>query len=190
MLAIPILIGVAAVVGLWTILIFNALVRKRTMVKEGWSGIETQLKRRANLIPNLVETVKGYAAHERGALEAVTAMRAKAEEASGVAERATAERALTAAIAKIMAVAESYPDLKANQNFLSLQGDLAKTEDEIQLARRYYNGTVRDLNISVQSFPSNLIAGPFGFKTAEFFEIEDAAEREVPKVSFAQPAAE
>jgi LemA protein len=189
MVAIPILIGVAAIAAIWVMLTFNALVRKRTMVREGWSGIETQLKRRANLIPNLVETVKGYAAHERTTLEQVTQMRARAADATGVADRAAAERALTAAIGKIMAVAESYPDLKANQGFLSLQADLAKTEDEIQLARRYYNGTVRDLNITVQSFPANVIATPFGFKTAEFFEIEDATEREVPKVSFdAKPA--
>lgn len=188
MIAIPILVGVAVVVGLWVMGTYNALVRKRTMVSEGWSGIETQLKRRANLIPNLVETVKGYAAHERQALEAVTAMRARAGEAGTVAERAQAEQALTGAIGRLMAIAEAYPDLKANQNFLSLQGDLGKLEDEIQLARRYYNGTVRDLNIAVQSFPSNLIAGPFNFKTAEFFEIEDAAERAVPKVSFERTA--
>lgn len=188
MIAIPILLGVAVVVGLWVMGTYNSLVRKRTMVSEGWSGIETQLKRRANLIPNLVETVKGYAAHERQALEAVTAMRTRAGEAGTVAERAQAEQALTGAIGRLMAVAESYPDLKANQNFLGLQSDLGKLEDEIQLARRYYNGTVRDLNISVQSFPSNTIAGPFGFKTAEFFEIEDAAERAVPKVSFEKTA--
>jgi len=189
MAAMPIvIIGVVGVVLLWIGLIFNSLVRKRTLVKEGWSGIETQLKRRANLIPNLVETVKGYAAHERATLEQVTAMRTSAGSAGTVAERAQAEQALTGAIGKLMAVAEAYPDLKANQNFMSLQADLGKTEDEIQLARRYYNATVRDLNIAVQSFPSVLIANTFGFKPAEFFEIEAAAEREVPKVSFDKTA--
>jgi LemA protein len=178
------IVGVVAAAILWAVAIYNALVRKSNLVKEGWSGVETQLKRRADLIPNLVETVKGYAAHERATFEAVTEARAKSLQAGGVAERASAERAMTAAIGNIMAVAENYPDLKASQNFISLQGDLSKVEDDIQLARRYYNGTVRELNINIQSFPSNLIAGSFGFKPAEFFEIEDGAERIAPKVSF------
>lgn len=189
MTAMPIfVVGVVGIVFLWALFAYNSLVRKRTLVKEGWSGIETQLKRRANLIPNLVETVKGYAAHERTTLEQVTAMRTSAGNATTVAERAQAEQALTGAIGRLMAIAEAYPDLKANQNFMSLQAELGKTEDEIQLARRYYNATVRDLNIAVQSFPSVLIANSFGFKPAEFFEIEDAAEREVPKVSFDKTA--
>lgn len=187
-LTVLILLGVALLAGLWLLLLYNALVRKRTLVSEGWSGIETQLKRRADLIPNLVETVKGYAAHERTALEQVTAMRTRAAEAGTVAERAQAEQALTGAIGRLMAVAEAYPDLKASQNFQSLQADLSGIENEIQLSRRYYNATVRDLNIAVQSFPSNLVAGSFGFKPAEFFEIEDAADRAVPKVSFGAPA--
>lgn len=183
-MAFLIFIGILVLVGLWAMSTYNALVRLRNMVEESWSGIEAQLKRRANLIPNLVETVKGYAEHEKSAFEEVTKMRANAMAGGSVADRAAAEGALTRAIGGIMAVAEAYPDLKANENFVSLQTELSETEDEIQLARRYYNGTVRNLNIKIESFPSNLIANQFKFIQAEFFEIEDAADRAVPEVSF------
>lgn len=183
-MAFLIFIGILVLIGLWAMSTYNALVRLRNMVEESWSGIEAQLKRRANLIPNLVETVKGYATHEKTAFEEVTKMRSQAMSGGSVTERAAAEGALTRAIGGIMAVAEAYPDLKANENFVSLQTELSETEDEIQLARRYYNGTVRNLNIKIESFPSNLIANQFKFIQAEFFEIEDAADRTVPEVSF------
>lgn len=178
---------VAALVG-YAILMYNDLVKKKTMVEEGWSGIETQLKRRANLIPNLVETVKGYAAHEKGTLEEVTELRTRSLNATSVEGRAAAESGLTQALGKLFAVAEAYPDLKASDNFTSLQKDLADIEDQIQLARRYYNGTVRNLNILIQSFPSNFVANMFAFQKAEFFEIEDHTDRAVPQVSFTTPA--
>ncbi|MFZ1988308.1 MAG: LemA family protein [Alphaproteobacteria bacterium] len=181
-----IIVGIAAVILLWAGAAYNGLIRKNNLVKEAWAGVETQLKRRADLIPNLVETVKGYAAHERATLELVTEMRAKSLQASGVADRGEAERGMSAAVAKLMAVAENYPDLKANQNFLALQTELSKTEDDIQLARRYYNGTVREFNIGTQSFPSNIIAGSFGFEAAEYFQIENDADRQAPKVSLDQ----
>ena len=176
-----ILIAIAVVYGIY---IYNALIKNKNLVEEGWSGIETQLKRRANLIPNLVETVKGYASHEKDTLEEVTKMRSAAMGANSVEERSKKEGMLTAALGKLFAVAEAYPDLKANENFISLQEDLAETEDQIQLARRYYNGTVRNLNIMIESFPSNLIANQFSFQKAAFFEIEDAADRAVPQVTF------
>jgi LemA protein len=172
---------------LWAFFTYNGLVRKRTMTQEGWSGIETQLKRRADLIPNLVETVKGYATHERGVFEEVAKLRsaAQAQQGSGdVAARAETERGISSMIGRLFAVAEAYPELKANANFQQLQHDLADVEDQIQLSRRYYNGAVRDYNISVQQAPSNIIAGAFGFKMAQFFQIDDAADRATPKVSF------
>lgn len=183
-MAFLIFIGVLVLIGLWAMSTYNALVRLRNMVEEGWSGIEAQLKRRANLIPNLVETVKGYASHEKTAFEEVTRLRTRSLEGGSIADRAATEGQLTRAIGGIMAVAEAYPDLKANENFVALQAELSQTEDEIQLARRYYNGTVRNLNIKVESFPSNLIANQFKFILAEFFEIDDAADRAVPEVSF------
>ena len=166
--------------------VYNGLVRARNSNKEGWSGIDVQLKRRYDLIPNLVETVKGYAGHEQEVLENVTSARAGAQSVQGqsIAQRAEAEGQLTTALRGLFAVAENYPDLKANQNFLALQGSLTEIENDLQMARRYYNGTTRDLNNKVEGFPSNIIAGMFGFKTAEFFEIENDAEREAPKVSF------
>ena len=179
-----VLIVLIVAVGGWLMLTYNGLVRLRNLVEEAWSGIDVQLKRRANLIPNLIETVKGYMTHERELLEKVTELRSKAMKAEKVGEKAQLEGALSRSLANIMAVAEGYPDLKANQNFLDLQGQLAKIEDEIQLARRYYNGTVRNLNIKIESFPSNIVANMFHFTKAEFFEIEDAADREVPKVKF------
>lgn len=179
-----VLLAIALTVAFYVVVTYNGLVRQRSMVEEAWSGIDAQLKRRANLIPNLVETVKGYAAHESETLEKVTRLRTRSLEAHGVGEQAAAEKALTAAIGGLFAVAEAYPDLKANSNFQSLQEDLSKIEHEVQLSRRYYNGTVRNLNITVDQFPGNLVADFFRFEKAEFFEIEDAGDREVPKVAF------
>jgi LemA protein len=179
-----VLVGIVVLVVLWAILTYNGLVSRRAMVAEGWSGIDAQLKRRADLIPNLVETVKGYAAHERQTFDELTKMRAEAG-SQDPAQRARAETAITAAIGKVMAVAEAYPDLKASANFQTLQKDLADIEDQIQLARRYYNGAVRNLNVAVQQFPSNLIANMGGFTAAQFFQLDNAADRTVPKVSFA-----
>jgi LemA protein len=182
-----IIAAVAAIVIFWGLLTFNGLVRRRNLVAEAWAGIETQLKRRADLIPNLIETVKGYAAHERGTMDQLTRLRAQSQAGTGagdLAARAQTEQQITAAIGKIMAVAEAYPDLKASANFQQLQSELADIEDQIQLARRYYNASVRDFNVMIQQAPSNIIAGWFAFKPADFFQIEDAADRAVPKVSF------
>ncbi len=169
---------------LWGVAIYNKLVRNRNLVSEGWSGIDVQLKQRANLIPNLIESVKGYMGHEKGVLSEVTELRSRSMGASAPGERGMAEGALGRALANLFAVAENYPDLKANQNFLDLQGQLSRIEDQIQLARRYYNGATRDLNILIESFPSNLVAGMFRFIQAEFFEIENAGDRAVPEVKF------
>jgi LemA protein len=177
-------LGLIALIALWAVSIYNALVKLKNLVEEGWSGIETQLKRRSNLIPNLVETVKGYAEHEKTTFQEVTELRTRAMSGGSVGERSQSEGMLGAALGKLFAVAEAYPELKANGNFQSLQKDLGEVEDEIQLSRRYYNGTVRDLNVKVESFPSNLIAKQFGFQTAEFFEIENAEDRAVPEVKF------
>lgn len=178
-----VLVVVSGIV-LWGILIYNSLVRLRNMVEEAWSGIDVQLKRRSDLIPNLVSTVKGYAAHEKGTLEDVVRLRNMAQNAQGVGETAQAQGLLGAALGKLIALAESYPELKANQNFIQLQASLGDIEEQLQLARRYYNGSVRNLNIAVESFPSNLVAGRFGFSKADFFELENAAERAVPAVAF------
>lgn len=176
-----VLIGLPVVLAIF---IYNKFIRLRNMVEEGWSGIEVQLKRRANLIPNLLETVKGYMGHERELLSKVTELRSRSMQEQAVGEKARLEDKLSRSLANVFAVAEGYPELKANQNFSELQGELSEIEDQIQLARRYYNGTVRNLNIQVESFPGNIIAGMFKFTRAEFFEIEDAADRAVPKVSF------
>ena len=184
MSALFILIGVVVILSLYMVSIYNRLVKKSNMVKEGWSGIEVQLKRRANLIPNLLEAVKGYMGHERGVLEKVTELRGQSLQGGPPAQRGPVESALAGALGKLLAVAEGYPDLKASENFLGLQDSLGRVEEQIQLARRYYNGAVRDLNIAVQSFPANLLANRFGFEEAEFFELEDDADRAVPKVSF------
>jgi LemA protein len=179
-----IVLAVLAAIVLWAVAIYNGLVRRRTVVGEAWSGIDAQLKRRADLIPNLVETVKGYAAHERETFDELARLRSQGQSQTDVEKRAQTEQAITAAIGKVMAVAENYPALRASENFQSLQKDLADIEDQIQLARRYYNGAVRDLNVMVQQFPSNIVAGRTGFTTAKFFEIEDAKDRAVPKVAF------
>lgn len=168
----------------WGVLIFNALVQKRQMTENGWSDIDVQLKRRADLIPPLVETVKGYAAHERALFREVTEARAKAQSAGAdVTARGAAESRLSAPTAKLIALKEDYPDLKTNENFLSLQEELSDTEDKIEMARRFYNGAVREYNIKVKSVPSNLVAGPFGFHERDFFEIQ-TADRVVPDVNF------
>jgi LemA protein len=173
-----------AAVLVYAVITFNRLVRLRNMVREGWSGIDVQLKRRTDLIPNLVETVKAYAAHERGLFEEVTQRRASSIAASDVQGQASAERALSGSLGRLFALAEAYPQLKADQNFLELQKQLAETEDQIQLARRYYNGAVRNLNIAIQSFPPVLIAGPLGFKEEPFFELENRAEGQAPQIAF------
>jgi len=179
-----ILLAVLAVAAFGVMGIYNQLVQTRVQVKEGWSGIDVQLKRRHDLIPNLVETVKGYMQHERGTLEKVTQLRSQVTGSSGIEERAGVENQITQALKTIFAVAENYPELKANQNFVQLQGNLNEIENEIQLARRYYNGTVRNLNVMVQAFPSNLVAQVFHFEKADFFEVEAATERAVPEVKF------
>ena len=184
MTATYVLLGIIAAAVAYAISIYNRLVRNKNLVDEGWSGIETQLKRRANLIPNLVETVKGYADHEGETLEAVTRLRNQTMTISDIGERGQKEGELTAALGRLFAVAEAYPDLKANENFIGLQDDLSETEDQIQLARRYYNGTVRNMNILVEAFPSNLVANAFSFIKANFFEIENDEDRAVPQVSF------
>jgi LemA protein len=181
-----ILIAVAAAIAIYAIVIFNRLVRLRQMVNEAWSGIDVQLKRRSDLVPNLVEAVKGYAAHERSTLDEVTTLRgaARAMPDADVAGRARAENALSAGLGKLIALAEAYPDLKASGNFLALQNQLSALEDDLQMARRYYNGAVRNLNIEVQSFPNSVIAGIGGFAARDFFELADASERNAPQVQF------
>ena len=186
LIAIVVIVAILVVYG---VVAFNSLVRLRIQAEEGFSDIDVQLKRRHDLIPNLVETVKGYAGHERQTFENVTAARSNALAATGPRARAEAESTLTAALGRLFAVAERYPDLKASQNFLELQDELTDTEDKIQAARRFYNMTVRDLNIKIDSFPSSVIANMRGFEKREFFEPEDRADREVPAVSFGTPSA-
>jgi LemA protein len=163
---------------------YNSLVGLRVRADSAWSDIDVQLKRRHDLIPNLVETVKGYAGHEKSTFENVTKYRSMAMQATGPAERAQAEGQLTMALKSLFAVAENYPQLRASENFSSLQKSLAEIEDNLQNARRYYNAVVRDLNTTIQSFPSNLVAGMFGFHPRAFFELDAAAEREAPAVKF------
>ena len=184
------LIGLLVIIGIFVVLImmvigiYNGLVRLRNQVDNAWSQIDVQLKRRHDLIPNLVETAKGYMQHERGTFEAITEARSRAMGANNVADAAKAEGALTEALSKFMLVVENYPDLKANQNFLSLQETLTSTENKIAFARQGYNDQVLFYNNKIQMFPSNIIAGMFSFTKRDFFEIENEAEREVPKVSF------
>lgn len=175
-----------AIIAIAVVVLYNGLVRARQVAEEAWSGIDVQLKRRADLIPNLIETVKGYAAHESGTLEKVVELRNKVQSIApaDVEGRAAAEGLLGQAIGKLFALAEAYPDLKANQNFIELQRSLETIEGEIQMSRRYYNGAVRDLNVKVESFPSNLLAGPFGFVKKVYFEIANEADRAVPTVKF------
>jgi LemA protein len=179
-----IILAVILTVFLLGVTQYNRLVRGRQMTQEGLSGIDVQLKRRADLIPNLLETVKGYMGHERQVLERVTELRTKSLQAGSVAEKGQVEGMLTEALRTLFAVAENYPDLKASQNFMELQQSLADIEEQIQLSRRYYNGAARNLNILVESFPSNIVARMFGFTQVEYFELEDQADRAVPRVSF------
>jgi LemA protein len=169
--------------------IYNRLVRLRALVKEGFSGITVQLRRRADLIPNLVETVQGYATHEREVFEEVTQARAATVNAGSVEATAQADAQMTGLLGRLFAVAEAYPELKANTNFLQLQDQLANIESELQSARRYYNATVRDLNSTIQSFPPVLIARPMGFTEEPFYQDEDPAIQSAPKVSFQRPGA-
>jgi len=186
MIAVYVIIGIVVVLIIFFIANYNGLVRLRNQVKNAWAQIDVQLKRRHDLIPNLMETVKGYMKHERETLEAVTKARTSAVEASGkgVGQQAKAEGALSEVLTRFFAVAENYPDLKANQNFLALQEELTSTENKISFARQFYNDGVMFLNNKVQMFPSNIVASMTGFKVGEFFELEAPAEREVPKVSF------
>ena len=167
---------------IYVIYIYNSLIKLRNLAREGWSGIDVQLKRRFNLIPNLVEVVKGYAQYEKGVFENVTNARAKTVTSNTTKERGESEGMLSQTLKTLFAVAENYPQLKANENYLALQKELSEIEDNIQHSRRYYNGTVRDLNIKIESFPSNIIASLFKFKKWDFFEIEEARERGVPQV--------
>lgn len=178
--------GILAVVLILIIgiYIYNRFVRSRNILKEAWSGIDVQLKRRHDLIPNIIETVKGYVTHERKVLEEITNLRSQLANPATVLQKGQIENSLTQALKSIFALAEAYPDLKASQNFIELQRTLADVEEQIQLARRYYNGAARDYNIMVESFPSNMMARIFGFSKAEFFEIELATERAVPGVKF------
>ena len=176
--------GVVAVGVIWVVIAYNRFVALTNRVKEAWSDIDVQLKRRYDLIPNLVETVKGYAKHEAGTFEKVTEMRTRAMNATAPAEKAEAENMLTGALKSLFAVSENYPDLKANSNFVELQRELTDTENKIQAARRFYNSVVQDLNTGVQSFPGNLIAGMFKFAEKEFFELEEEAAKEPVKVEF------
>ena len=190
MLAAIIVIVVIVLLIVFLISLYNGMVRARNKVDEAWSGIDVQLKRRHDLIPNLVETVKGYAAHERGVFDEVTKARAGAIAAGsqGPQERAQAENVLTGALRSLFAVAEAYPQLQAVQEFKDLSENLRDTEDKIQSSRRFYNGQVRDYNTALQTFPTVTLAGIFGFKSSEYFEVEEPSDREVPKVSFTPSA--
>jgi LemA protein len=181
-----ILLGVLVVVAIGAVVSYNRFISQKNLIKDAWSNIDTELRRRYDLIPNLVETVKGYASHEREVFEEVTRARAMASGATGSpAQQAAAEGPLVAALGKLFAVAENYPDLKANQNFLQLQGELTNTEDRLQTSRRFYNANVRDYNQRVRQFPSVLIANAFSFKEEEFFEIDEAVrEAGPPQVDF------
>ncbi|MEX2008127.1 MAG: LemA family protein [Candidatus Spechtbacterales bacterium] len=178
------LIGLAALVGIIIAFLYNSLVRQRNRVQEAWADIDVQLKRRHDLVPNLIETVKGYMTHEREVLENVTKARTAVMSAGTREELQDGENMLTGALKSLFAVSENYPDLKASTNFLELQRDLRDTEDKIQAARRFYNTNVRDYNTSIESVPTNIIAGMFGFKQEEMFEVQVEEEREVPAVSF------
>lgn len=184
-----IVIAVLVIVAIWAIAIYNRLVRLRALVREAFSGITVQLRRRADLVPNLVATVQGYASHERETLDEVIAHRGDAVDAKGVAATAQADTAMTAMLGRLFAVAEAYPDLKADENFRQLQDDLGNLETELQGARRYYNATARDLNTRVQSFPDLLFAGPLGFDEEPYYDDPDSGIRSAPKVDFTRTAA-
>ncbi len=180
-MVLTIVLVVLAITVLAVILMYNGLVRLHTRTEEAWSDITVQLKRRYDLIPNLVNTVKGYAKHEKSVFENVTKARTAAMNASGVAETAAAENQFQETLKSLFAVAEAYPDLKANENFKALQDELVDTEDKIQASRRFYNGSVRDLNIKIKTFPTNMFANKLGFKQREFFEVEEAEAAAIAK---------
>lgn len=182
-MALELVLGIVAVIVLALVVLYNGLVTQRNRVDNAWSQIDVQLKRRADLIPNLVEAVKGYMKHERGTLEAITNARAALVKAGSIGEKAAADNMLTQALKSVFAVAESYPDLKANQNFMMLQEELAGTESKVAYARQFYNDSVLNYNNNIQTVPSNLVAGPLGFKPKEFFGIQES-ERAPVKVSF------
>ncbi len=188
-MALWIIIAVVVVLALGLIVSYNRFVKQRTQIRDAWANIDTEIKRRGDLIPNLVETVKGYASHEKGVFEEVARARSMAASASGPAEQAVADNMLTAAMRQLFAVAEAYPDLKANENFIHLQAQLTETEDRLSTARRFYNANVRDFNQRVMQFPSMIIARMFGFKEEPFFEVdEEVREGAPPPVSFDQGA--
>lgn len=184
MMTLLVILGLAGMIFLYLVASYNSFIKLKNLVKEAWSGIDVQLKRRFDLIPNLIETVKGYATHEKGTFEEVARLRNLAGGATTVADRSAAESALSQGLGRLIAIAENYPQLKADANFQSLQSTLGTLEDEIQMARRYYNGVVRDYNTGVQSFPGNIIAGMFHFSPEQFFELDNPAERQTPQVKF------
>ncbi len=186
MTAVYIIIGIVVILLIMMVSTYNGLVRLRNRVRNAWAQIDVQLKRRHDLIPNLVETAKGYMTHERGTFEAVTKARNLAQKAvgTGVGAQSKAEAGLSGALSRLLLVVENYPDLKANQNFLALQEELSSTENKISFSRQFYNDSVLKYNNKTQMFPSNMMAGMMGFKASEFFEVEAAEEREAPKVSF------
>lgn len=179
-----IILGIVVLILVMLVVIYNGLVQLRVRCDSAWSDIDIQLKRRHDLIPNLVETVKGYAAHEKGTFENIAKFRTQAIQATSPADKAAAENQLTGALRQLFAVAEAYPELKASEEFTQLQGSLSQTEDAIQNARRYYNAVVRDLNTKIQSFPTNILAGAFGFTPRQFFEISEPTDREPVQVKF------
>ncbi len=184
MFVILILLAIGGLLLIYGVSIYNTLIRLRNLVKEGWSSIDVMLKKRHDLIPNLVETVKGYASHEKETLQSVIDARNQATGRGSVKEVEAAESQLTSALTRLFALAEQYPDLKANTNFLQLQGQLAAIEGDVEKSRRYYNGTVRDFNTVVESFPSNILAGMFNFTPEAYFELSNPDERNVPQVKF------
>jgi len=184
LIALIVIVVLAVLLIGWLVGIYNGLVAKRIACENGWSQIDVHLKRRHDLIPNLVETVKGYAAHEKETLESVIQARQQAIDASGIEDQAMAENLLSGALKQLFALSEAYPDLKANQNFMQLQTELAATEDQIANAREFYNSQVRLYNTATQQFPSNIVAGMFNFEDRRFFEVEDEAVRTAPKVAF------
>jgi len=179
-----VIVGLVLLVGVLFVLLYNRLVQRRNRVDNAWAQVEVQLKRRWDLIPNLVESVKGYAAHERGTFEAVTEARTRAQNAKTPAETAAAEGILGAALGRLFAVAEAYPELQADENFRQLQTELAETENRVAVSRQVYNDSVLTYNNTVQTFPGLVVAGPFGFSVREFFEVEEEAQREAPVVDF------
>lgn len=183
-IALLVVVGIVVIVVLWLIGTYNGLIRRRNQVENAWAQIDVQLKRRHDLIPNLIETAKGYMSHERGTLEAVTKARNLATQASGAGQASGAEQGLTSALGQFFLVVERYPDLKANQNFLALQEELSSTENKIGFARQFYNDQTMNYNIRIQSFPANTVAGMFHFTQRDLFELEAPEEREVPEVKF------